>query len=669
MSIRFPHKRSSSYDVPSLLSFRCLLPNCLEKVCLTLVVLTLVLLPGPAFSAQDQPRKPCSGDNCAPAPKVPVHQEQVVVTGTFAPAPLEDIDRAVSAIPLRETTAMFATWVQALETDSSLDLRQRGPNGTQADLSIRGSSFGQTLVLLEGLRVNDAQSGHHNLDLPLPLEALDRVEILRGVGSTFYGSDAVGGAVNFITRPAESSEFRFGAGVGNFGINRQNASAAFVRGRFSEQLSLSRDFSSGFMPDRDYRFLALSADTHMKTALGDTGVLLAYGDRPFGADQFYGNYPSWERTKSWLALVRQPLGNDTDVEFGFRRHTDVFDLYRDRPWVYENNHATLGWQAALRRRDHVSRNGTMSYGAEGYRDSIDSSNLGIHARNRGAVYTGYDMRALRRFSFSVAGREEVYNSTRGQFSPTAAVGFWATQGLKLRASASRAFRLPTYTDLYYHDPASVGNPNLRPESAWGYEGGVEWDRGGRVRAGVTVFQRRDHDVIDYAKCATAGHPRPTQVPCDSKWHALNVDNLRFTGVETSVTIRLPHGNHFDLAYTGLHGWQDALQALNSRYVFNHLRHDGIMGWQGTLPGKLIARSRVGVAERYCALAVCASGVTESSRGDTYALWDMNLMRQFGYVSARIGFTNLTDTRYEEIQNVGMPGRTVFVGVEFVVPKR
>ncbi len=612
----------------------------------------------------------CSGEEkCAATPPIPAHEEQIVVTGTFVPAPIENIDRAVSAISLREVAPVFGNWVQVLETDTSLDLRQRGPNGTQADLSIRGSSFGQTLVLVNGLRVNDAQTGHHNLDLPIPLSALDRVEVLRGAGSTFYGSDAVGGAVNFITRPPVASEFRVGAGIGNFGVNQQNASAAFVRGSFSQQLSFARDFSSGFLPDRDYRSLAVAADTHIQTGVGDTGILLAYGDRPFGADQFYGNFNSWERTKSWLALARQELGPKTQVEFGFRRHTDLFDLYRDRPYVYENNHATLSWQAALRRQDSVSQNGTLSYGAEAYRDSIDSSNLGVHARNRGAVYVNYDMRALRRFSFSVGGREEVYNSTRGQFSPTAAAGFWLAEGLKVRGSVSHAFRLPTYTDLYYHDPASVGNPNLRPESAWGFEGGVEWDRGGVVRAGAMVFQRRDHDVIDYARCATGDSPISTEVPCDSKWHALNVDNLRFTGIETSLTFRLAHGHKVDLAYTALHGSQDALQALDSRYVFNHLRHDGIVSWQGTLPGKLIGRSRLGVAERYCASSICAVGQTGSSRGDAYAVWDITLVRQFGYVSARLGFTNLTDTQYEEIQNVLMPGRAVVVGLEFVLPKR
>ncbi|HYH00310.1 MAG TPA: TonB-dependent receptor [Terriglobales bacterium] len=599
---------------------------------------------------------------------MPTHKEAIVVTGTFEPTPLEEVERAVSSISLREMPEVYGTWVDYLETEPWVDLRQRSPRGMQGDLSIRGSSLGQTLVLVNGLRVNDVQTPHHNMDLPLPLESLDRIEVLRGTGSTLYGSDAVGGAVNFITRPAEASEFRVGTSIGSFGTNQQSASATIVNGRLSQQISFERELSTGFMPDRDYRNLSFTSDGHLKTKLGDTGVLLGYSDRPFGADQFYGNYNSWERTKAWLAALRQELGTKTEFDFAFRRHTDIFILRRDKPWVYKNDHATESWQAALRRREKVSQNGTVAFGGELYREQIDSSNLGQHQRNRGAVYANYDLRALKRFSFSLGAREEIYESTRGQFSPAAAGGYWVGQGLKARASVSRAFRLPTYTDLYYRDPANVGNPNLRPESAWSYEAGLDWDRGGLLRASATVFQRRDTDVIDYVKCGQSDAPG-TEVACDGKWHAINVQNLRFTGIEGALQFRLPHRNRLDIAYAGLHGSQDSLQGLASRYAFSHRRHTGTVAWQGVLPGKVMARSRFGVAERYCAAAQCANGKTGSSQGDPYGLWDVALARQFGYVTARLAFSNLTDTRYEEIQNVVMPGRSVMVGLEFVVPKR
>ena len=616
---------------------------------------------------------PCAQEPCAnseqqtAAKKIEPRKENIVVTGTFDPVQINDVDRAVSQLPVRDTLQLYGSTVEYLQVEPSVDLRERAPGGVQTDVSIRGSSFGQTLILVNGLRVNDAQSGHHNMDLPLPLESLDRIEVLRGAGSTFYGSDALGGTINFITSPPPTSEFRMGVAVGNFGTNVQTGSAAFVRKQFSQQFSFARSLSTGFMPDRDYRSLSGMSNSNFKTALGNTNVLLAYSDRPFGADQFYGNYPSWERTKSWLTMLQQDLGKKTQLDFVYRRHSDVFDLFRGKPWIYENNHVTDSWQAALRRQEHLSQNGTLAYGVEGYREDIDSTNLGVHARNRAAVYVNYDMRAWKRLSFSVGGREEIYNSTRGEFSPAVAVGYWLGRGFKLKGSVSHAFRLPTYTDLYYHDPANVGNPSLRPESAWSYEGGLQWDRGGRVSVSATVFHRRDRDVIDYTKCL-AGETSAL-VPCDDKWHALNVDALNFTGVEAAVQFRLPHANNVTFAYTGLHGSQAELQAVMSRYAFNHLTNNGTIAWHGKLPGKVIARSRVGVAQRYCSSAACAVGLTDASRGDAYALWDAAFSRQFSYVTARLAFSNLTSTRHEEIQNVLMPGRSVLFGVEFVFPKK
>ncbi len=632
----------------------------------------LSLLPAGRLMAQEVVA-PCSNEPCpnnAPAPdpkKIQPRKDTVVVTGTFDPVQINDIDRSVAQLPVRDFTQIYGTNVDFLKVEPSLDLRERAPGGVQTDVSIRGASFGQTLVLVNGLSVNDVQSGHHNMDLPLPIDSLDRIEVLRGAGSTFYGSSAVGGVVNFITAPPTASEFRLGSAIGNFGTNEQNASVAFVTKRFSQQLSFDRSFSSGFISDRDYRSLATASDTHVKTTLGDTGILLAYSDRPFGAAQFYGNYPSWERTKSWLTMLRQDLGKKTELDFAYRRHSDVFDLYRNQPWRYENNHVTDAWQAALRRHEQLSQNGILSYGVEGNREDIDSNNLGIHARNRGAVYVNYDMRAWKRFSFSIGGREEIYNSTRGEFSPNVSAGYWLGRGLKLRASVSHAFRIPTYTDLYYQDPTTAGNPLLRPESAWSYEGGLVWDRGGRVSASATLFQRRDRNVIDYAQCVNSS--TAAQVPCDGKWHALNVDNLNFTGIEAALQIHLPHANNVNFAYTGIHGSQDPLQALTSRYAFSHLTNSGIAAWQGKLPGNVIARTRLGVAQRYCSPANCAVGLTDASRGNPYPVWDAAVSRQFSYVRARLGLANLTSTGYEEIQNVIMPGRSIVFGLELVVPKR
>jgi iron complex outermembrane receptor protein len=573
---------------------------------------------------------------------IPARRDVVVVTGAYEPVPLEEADRAVRALPIGERQRLLAaSAADFLRLDPSLDLRARAPNGVQSDLSIRGGGFGQTLVLLDGLRLNDAQSGHHNLDIPAPLDALARIELLKGAGSAQYGSDAVGGVVNLITREPEAAEFRLRASAGNFGSNAQSGVAGLVWRSISQQFAFARDFSSGFAPGRDYRNLSLSSITHARSRLGATRVLLAHNDRPFGADQFYGNFNSWERTRTWFAAARQELGARTDVSAAYRRHTDLFVLYRDRPQVYTNRHAVESGQAAVRRREPLGGSYTMSYGAEAYRDAISSSNLGSHARSRGSAYAALDVRALRRFSFSAGGREEFYSGGQRQFSPTVSAGFWASQHVRLRAGASHAFRLPSYTDLYYHDPANIGSPDLRPETAWSYEAGLDWNAGGRLRGDATVFHRRERDGIDYIRRS------PAEI-----WRAANFSRLQFTGVELSATVRTARAQQLDFRYTGLRGAAEATAGFYSKYVFNYPRHSGLVSWEGALRGGLIARARLGAADR---------------RGrDPYAVWDAGAAYARGRIRPFLQLTNLTAARYQEILGVSMPGRGIVGGVELVV---
>jgi iron complex outermembrane receptor protein len=221
------------------------------------------------------------------------------------------------------------------------------------DLSIRGSGIGETLLLLNGQRINDPQTAHHDMDIAVPLEAVARVETMRGSGSTMYGSDAAGGVVNIVTEKPERTEVRLRAAAGNIGMNQQSGSIAGGVGAVAERLVFSRDFSSGFMPDRDYRNLQLASMTHVSTGLGPADFTLAYADRPFGAGQFYGNFNSWENTKTWFASAQQSIGTKTTASFSYRRHSDLFVLYRDRPELYVNRHVSETWQAAARRRANI----------------------------------------------------------------------------------------------------------------------------------------------------------------------------------------------------------------------------------------------------------------------------------------------------------------------------
>jgi len=302
------------------------------------------------------------------------------------------------------------------------------------------------------------------------------------------------------------------------------------------------------------------------------------------------------------------------------------------------------WQAAFRRRSALGDNSTLAYGLDADGDVIDSNNLGHHARNRGAGYLNLDVQYLHRLFLSLGAREEIFSGGRTEFAPTVAGGVWLREGLRVRASASRAFRLPTYTDLYYSDPANLGNPLLKPESAWSFEGGPEWNPGGRVSAELTVFRRLDRDDIDYVKDSPSAH-----------WQATNVQTLTFTGVETAVRFRLPKSQQLQLGYTVLHGSQQVLPGIISKYVFNYPSHNATFTWLGQFKDVISTRTRVGIIQRV--------------GHDAYPVWDLAASRTNGRIRPYLQLSNLSNTGYEEIPGVAMPGRSVVGGFEFVFLSR
>jgi iron complex outermembrane receptor protein len=585
--------------------------------------------------------------------------DSIQVTTTIEPLPLAESDRSVETIAPRDLPTGTDSVVDLLRTDPSLDLQARAGEGVQADLSIRGTTFEQSLVLVNGLRVNDPETGHLNLDIPVPLDAITRVDILHGSGSTFYGSDAIGGAVNLLTgEPPAGFSLIARSGAGNFGSLENHLRASYSAGPFATQLTGSRDTSDGFIADRNYSSNAVASETWLKSAPGTTDILLAASDRPYGANDFYGAYDSWERTKAWLASVQQQLGQRTAASFGYLRHTDEFVLFVDQPTVYENNHTTTSYEAALRRADPLGRNTTLAYGLEEAGDSIRSFNiyegassyaLGIHARNQGAGYANLSLRSLKRFSLSLGAREEVLSSQGSVFSPSAAAAFTLTKTLRLRGSAGHGFRQPTYVDLYYSDPATIGNPNLKPESSWSYEGGLDWEpawpnANNRLQLTAVGFRLNQTNAIDYAKPASA----PTQ-----KWQAVNVPTLDISGAETSLRVRLTSTQQLQLSYTATHSGNLPPNYI-SEYAFNYAAQNAIFAYTGSF-GQVTARTQVNVVQK----------TTQTA----YPLWDIDVARNAGLVRPYLRLLNLSNTSYQEIVNVPMQGRTIMGGMQLNWSKR
>lgn len=579
----------------------------------------------------------------SPQPVVPV-STTVVVLGSAAPVSLGESARTVVVLDTQLHPLAFQSIEDHLRTDASVDIQQRALAGVMSDISVRGASFEQTLVLLNGLRMDSAETSHFNLDLPVPLAALDSIDVLHGAGSTLYGSDAIGGVVDFMTWKPQATGLRLRAGTGSFGENQQAALGSVLGKHWSEVVAADRDFSTGFIVDRDYRTENASTDTRFTSPLGSTELLFAGDDRAYGAAQFYGNYNSWERTKGWFAGFTQQFDLHTQADMGYRRHSDIFLLERDQPGGYKNQHIDDGFEGSLRDRREIFRNTTLLAGLDETTDHIRSTNLGDHGRNRGAGYGAAEWRIPGRGSISAGLREELFSGGRLVSSPTAAATLWLPHSFKLRASAGYGFRIPTYLDLYYSDPTTLGDPNLKPESAWSYEGGVDWYPTPRIGATFTVFYSRQKDTIDYTRAS----------PSD-RWQASNLSGLHFTGEESAVDWQVNRKTQVKLSWTHLAGAQSALHGLQSEYVFNYPINDGRVTWSWKSMHSLLLQSRLGVVQRYQQTA--------------YPVWDASIVRETKRIRPYLQMTNLSNTGYAEIVDVRMPGRSFVGGVEIALARK
>ncbi len=579
---------------------------------------------------------------------IPARSETMVVLGSASPVPLAESPRSVVVLPLQGKKLAAETPLDFLRQVSSVFIEQRGAGGAQSDIVLRGGGFEQTLVLLNGFRINDSQTSHHTLDLSVPLQAMDSIQVLQGAGSTLHGVDALSGVVDFLTAAPDHASLLLRAAGGSFDSNEESLLAGATHGRWSGRLTADRNFSTGFMADRDYRNENASVESWTGTRLGITDLLFAASDRAFGANQFYGPYNSWERTKGWFASIRQELGSRTVAAFGYRRHTDDFVLLRTKPSVYENNHIDGSWQASLRHTVPLASPSLLLLGLESDGDTINSHNLsggvtsnalGVHARNRGAGYIDFDLRpANKRWNLSAGAREEIFSGgAQSAFAPQLSGSFRVTDQIKLRASGGYGFRIPTYTDLYYSDPTTIGNPNLKPESAWTGDGGVDWAPSTRVTLAVTGFYSRQHNAIDYVR------PSPAQ-----KWRAVNLNGLRFSGVESTLTWIPAESQSVHVSWTALHGAQKALNGLQSEYVFNYPVQNIHADWSIAFRRAFAVTNAVQLAQRY--------------QQTVYPVWNVAVTHDSGRLRPFIRLTNLSNTGYQEITGVNMPSRTITGGL-------
>src|SRR5688572_3888239 len=254
-----------------------------------------------------------------------VYRQTVVVTAAVTPVELGTANRTLTVITRDQIRALPAASIaDVLRMAASVDVRARGERGVQSDFSVRGAGFGQVLVLVDGVRLNDVQSGHHNGDVPVPLDAIERIEVLHGPGSSLFGADAFGGTINVITR-RDAAPASFTVEAGGFGLVAGRGHVALTRGAVRQVVAASADRSGGFMFERGYATAGFSS----RTSIGErSGVSVSYLWKDFGANGFYGNAPSHEWTNQTLVSADHRFGTRggwrLTADASYRTHGDHF---------------------------------------------------------------------------------------------------------------------------------------------------------------------------------------------------------------------------------------------------------------------------------------------------------------------------------------------------------
>lgn len=568
----------------------------------------------------------------AQSPDAPRLDEEVFVTATVTPVRATEVARSVTTITQADIEALgLRSIIDALRFVPGLDARARGPRDVQTDFSIRGATFGQHLILADGMRLNNAQTGHHNGEIPLPAVAIDRVEVVAGAGSAVHGADALGGTINVITRRDPHAIATLA--VGQHGLVDVQASASGGLLPAAWVLTGWGSRSSGFMFDRDF---ALGGAAARGTVARGLTVDIRHQRRAFGANGFYGNSPSKEWTDQTLGAVRwqhaAPIWTTT-TGLVVRRHDDHFRWDINRPGFAENRHRTNAVDAQVDVRRPL-RGAMLSFGASGGLDRVRSSNLGNHDYQRVSGFAELQAPVATRITLQTGLRLDHYSAFGTAASPTASVVVTLTPRVRLRGSAGHAFRVPTFTELYYSDPNTLGRADLRAERGWTVDGGLDWTDGPWTTS-ASVFQRWDQDVIDFVR------PGPGE-----RFTATNVRDVDAVGLEASVTRRWRRAL-VRVSYAALRVEAPAL-TMESRYVLEYARRQ--TGVSIAMP--IVAGARVAVNLDHRA----------RRDGQTYILAGARLSRTVGRIDLFVDGSNLLNDTYTEIAGVAMPGRWVSGGI-------
>jgi vitamin B12 transporter len=435
----------------------------------------------------------------------------VVITASRIPTSTKALSQLVPVLTAQDLKTVPARSVEeAMENFSGIDVRQRGPLGVQSDISIRGGTFEQTLVMINGIKVNDIQTGHHNMNIPFTMDNIERIEIVKGPASRQYGPNAFTGAVNIITKNSFDYTAKASLMTGQYGLWEATLTASVPSTNIRNTVSVMRRKSDGFREFTDFRIDMASAT--FGTDFGaesrhSIDAVVSYVEKDFGANGFYAlTFPTqFENTQTLFAGITAKINTILPlvVKSSYRRNRDYFLLRREDPGFYANLHFTNVANLEVSSLVEWS-GGTTSFGVEIASESIDSKSqdrstrqaLGEHSRLRTSTFVEHRFMPIENVTVEGGASLVHYSDWGTNIAPGIALGWQATDAVRIFASVGQSFRVPTFTDLYYNDRVTIGNPNLRPETAWTYEAGIGLTDG-ILSLQAAIFQRNARNLIDY----------------------------------------------------------------------------------------------------------------------------------------------------------------------------
>lgn len=536
------------------------------------------------------------------------------------------------------------SYLESFNYLAGVDLQARNSNNVQADLAIRGGNFQQNLVMFNGIRINDPQTAHFNLDIPLTIYDIESIETISATTPNFASQDAISGAINITPKKAAEDKFITEI-LGGSGHTRGGSfSLSRLIGNFGTRISYDRKKSDGFQYDTDFDTQDVTNVSNFNFGENEVNLFLGMQNKKFGAYDFYTpyrGYNSYEETSARLVNMDARLEYKDVVikpKIYYRRHNDKFILLRDRPQVYTNHHRSDMYGINLEADFSLGKLGDFIGGCEFGHDKIDSTNLMEHYYSHKSFYISDEIDLNERLTLTLGNRGDMFTQYDPQNSPYFNLNYEIDNKTNAYFSFKRNFRIPTFTELYYSDSTTAGSQGLAPENTLNYELGLD-KTFNNLDMGAKIFYRDQHKTIDWTKQAVS----------DTKWIARNLPDIGVNGIDAYFKLKPNQSSSLRFNYTYL-DWRlsDKLGFL-PKYGNVWLKHHFILGYDYDLPFgtqaiEFIYKKHAGRNNWFLTNILLNYNINKNS-------------------SIFFRVENLFNVGYEEIPGVPSPGRWIESGIK------